>query len=237
MNGRRFPIGAVAALVLVTVVSMGSPIAREGTAPSGGVAATVISLPKPVLTGGMTLERAMAERRSIRALADAPIPVQSLSRLLWAAQGLTDDKGHRTVPSARATYPMDVIAVVGNVTGVPAGVYRFDPATHALTLRTAGDQRQAFVDAAIQQPWIPVAAVVFVITGTPERAREKMGERAGQFIGLEAGLSAQNVMLEVTSLGLGSTFVGGFDGAKAAVFLGLLPGETVHAILPVGVRK
>ncbi len=237
MNDRRLHSRVGAAVAVAMLVSMACPIARAATPAGTGPAADVVSLPKPVLTGGMTLERAMAERRSIRDLKDAPIPMQSLSMLLWAAQGVTDANGHRTTPSARATYPLDVIAIVGNVTGVPAGVYRFDPAAHSLTRMAVGDQRKALVKEAIGQDWIPAAAVLFAITGTPERARAKMGDRAAQFTGLEAGLAAQNLLLEVTSLGLGSTFVGGFDGAKAAIFLGLPAGETVHAILPVGVRK
>ena len=54
------------------------------------------------------------------------------------------------------------------------------------------------------------------VLSTPERARAKMGDRAGQFAGLESGLAAQNVLLQVTTLGLGSTFVGGFDPALGA---------------------
>jgi SagB-type dehydrogenase family enzyme len=196
-----------------------------------------VALPAPDRAGTVPLEQAMATRRSIRTLSGDPIPVAALSQLLWAAQGVTDDQGHRTTPSARATYPLDVLAVVGKVEGMAPGLYRYDPAGHALLPIRKGDHLDAFVDAAFGQDWARKAAVILAVVATPERARAKMGDRAGRFAGLESGLAAQNVLLQVTTLGLGATFVGGFDPAKAASFLGLLPGQTVHAILPIGVRK
>lgn len=237
MNGRIKAAGlgmlATAAL-LATMLAAAPATAREAVKAAKDAP---IALPAPDRQGTMSLERAMATRRSIRALSGAAIPVAALSQLLWAAQGVTDGQGHRTTPSARATYPLDVFAVVGRVDGVPAGVYRYDPAAHALAPMAAGDRLGAFVDAAFGQAWARDAAVILAIAATPERARAKMGDRAGQFAGLESGLAAQNVLLQVTTLGLGSTFVGGFDATKAAAFLGLPPGQTVHAILPIGVRK
>lgn len=234
MDGRwsRWLVGAGVASVLAA--GAGRPSAMEGVA---SPVADAVVLPRPDLEGGMSVERALAERRSVRTLADAPIPRASLSRLVWAAQGVTDDKGHRTTPSGRATYPLDVYAVVGNVTDVAPGIYRYDPVGHALLPRQAGDRRQAFVTEAVGQSWIEKAAVILVVTGTPERARAKMGDRVAVYTPLEAGLASQNVLLEVVSLGLGATFVGGFDPAKAAAFLQLAPGENAYAVLPVGVRQ
>src|SRR5512140_2134176 len=66
--------------------------------------AQITSLPAPDKTGGMSLTQALATRRSIRSFNSTPLTQQQLSQLLWAAQGVTDAKGHRTAPSAHAQY-------------------------------------------------------------------------------------------------------------------------------------
>ena len=45
---------------------------------------------------------------------------------------------------------------------------------------------------------------------------EKMKDRAGAFMNVEAGLATQGLFLQATSMGLGSTFVGGFTPRDAA---------------------
>jgi hypothetical protein len=55
-----------------------------------------ITLPAPDTSGGMTLNQALATRRSVRAFNDAPLTDAQVSQLLWAAQGVTSSKGQRT---------------------------------------------------------------------------------------------------------------------------------------------
>ena len=204
--------------------------------PAAGLAGSRASVPLPAVKADapFPLEKAMKVRRSTRALKETPVSLDAVARLAWAAQGVTDDKGHRTTPSARATYPLDVYVVAGAVTGLPAGVYRYVPATHSLEPVSQGDRRKEMVDAAIGQAWVAKAPVSLVITATPERAREKMGGNAPRFAPVEAGLAAQDVLLEEVSLGLGGTYVGGFDSEKLRTFLGLPTGTEPWAVLPAG---
>jgi SagB-type dehydrogenase family enzyme len=53
--------------------------------------------------------------------------MQQVAQLLWAAQGITDSEGRRTAPSAGALYPLEVYLVAGNVEGLSAGVYKYEP--------------------------------------------------------------------------------------------------------------
>lgn len=200
-------------------------------------AAAEVALPAPRLDATATLEQALKTRRSVRDLAATPLTLDELSRLLWAAQGVVDDKGHRTTPSARATYPLDVWVIAGSVTGLPAGVYLYVPARHALVPRGTGDRRAELVAKVVKQPWIATAPASLVVTATPERAREKMGDRAGHFAPVEAGIAAQNVLLEQVALGLAGTYVGGFDPKALSEFLGLPPGTEAWALLPAGRKK
>lgn len=63
------------------------------------------------------------------------------SQLLWAAGGITDNRGFkRAAPSAGALYPMDLYALVGRggVEQMEAGVYRYE---HLLSPLIQGDNK------------------------------------------------------------------------------------------------
>ncbi len=184
----------------------------------------------------MAVEKALKERRSLRTPAETPLTVQDVGQLCWAAQGVTDDHGHRTAPSALATYPLELYVIAGNVTGLGPGFYHYEPAKHALRLVTAGDKRAELESKAIGQGWADKAPAIFVVTGSVDKMA-KMKERAAQFMYTEVGLAAQGFFLEATALGLGSTFVGGFKPAEARTVLGLARGEEVLAVLPVGHKR
>ena len=71
--------------------------------------------------------------------------------------------------------------------------------------------------------------VVYVMSG--ERAR-RLGALAERFSAMEVGFAAQNLYLQAASLGLGTTFMAGFnDSAMTRV---LPAGERALGIMPVG---
>lgn len=49
-----------------------------------------IELPKPQSTGKITVEEAIARRRSARDFEQKPIKLEHISQILWAAQGITE---------------------------------------------------------------------------------------------------------------------------------------------------
>ena len=85
----------------------------------------------------------------------------------------------------------------------------------------------------VKPGWV-VAPAILVITGREAVTRKKYGSRAGQFVLLEAGHSAQNVLLQAVALDLGATVVGGFDGSRIARLLDLDRGEEALVLVPVG---
>jgi len=205
-------------------------VAAEATAPA------TIALPAPQTDGKVAIEKALATRRSVRTIAPTALPLAQVGQLCWAAQGVTDDKGHRTAPSAHAAYPLELYVIAGAVEGLTPGVYHYVPAGHTLQPVTSGDQRADFVTKAVGQEWIKQAPAVLVITGNAEKMG-KMRERGVSFMWVEAGLAAQGFFLQATALGLGSTYVGGFDPAAARTALGLPATEEVLAVLPVGRKQ
>jgi len=208
---------------------------------AAAVSAEPVVLPSAQVTGAVSIEQALATRRSVRGMADRPLTLAEVGQLCWSAQGVTDEKGHRTAPSAMATYPLEVYLVADAVTGLEPGVYRYQPADHTLVVHAgaaavAPPLRDAFVEKAIGQDWITTAPAILVITGTAARMGERFVERRRDFMCVEAGLAAQGFFLQATALGLCSTYVGGFDPEGARAFLGLPAGEDVLAVLPVGGR-
>lgn len=215
--------------LLVALVLAAAPVAPS-------TAEVAVALPAAKTDGKVSVEKALKTRRTLRTPAAKALPLTDVGQLCWAAQGVTDDKGHRTAPSARATYALELYVLAGNVTGLPAGLYRYRPEKHDLVRVTEGDQRKDFVQAAIGQGWIENAPVVFVVTGSAERQRPKIAERNAEFLAVETGLAAQGLFLQATALGLGGTFVGGFKPDAARAFLKLPATEDVFAVLPIGAK-
>ena len=196
---------------------------------------TAITLPVPRLDGSISVEQALHDRRSLRSPAVTPLTLAEVGQLCWAAQGVTDAKGHRTAPSAMALYPLELYVLAGTVTDLAPGFYHYDPATHSLQLVATGDKRAEFNEQAVGQDWISGAPAIFVITGSVGKLT-RMKDRGRPYMYVEAGLAAQGFFLQATALGLGSTYVGGFSPQEARLALGLPESEEVIGVLPVGHR-
>jgi SagB-type dehydrogenase family enzyme len=197
----------------------------------------VISLPDPRRDGTFALERSLAARRSLRRFAAEPLALGSVSQLLWAAQGISHPDGLRTAPSAGALYPLEILLVVGAVSDLQPGVYRYDPRHHRLSMILSSDRRARIADAALGQSWIAEAPAILVVTAIYERTAVKYGDRAERYVHIEVGHAAQNVYLQAEALGLGTTMVGAFRDAALARVLELATREKPLALLPVGRRK
>ncbi len=204
----------------------------EGAATAG--ANGEVALPAPRLEGEVPVERALAERRSVRAFAAEPLSLSAVSQLLWAAQGITDSEGRRTAPSAGALYPLEAFLVAGDVSGLPAGVYRYDPRRHRLTRTAEGDVRPRVADAALDQDWVAEAPAIVVLAAVYQRTARKYRERAPRYVHMEVGHAAQNVYLQALAMGLGTTMVGAFRDAELARALGPMGRAKPLGLLPVG---
>jgi len=203
---------------------------------AGGAAAETVDLPRPRLDGGLSVERAIAQRRTVREFAPAPLSLAQVGQLLWAAQGITRDDGRRTAPSAGARYPLQVYLVAGSVTGLTPGVYRYEPATQRLHPVAAGDRRADLASAAVGQSWIARAPAILVFGAIESRTTRKYGARGVRYVHMEAGHAAQNVLLQAESLGLAAAPVGAFRDERVAALVGLGRDERPLYLLPVGGR-
>ena len=216
-------------LILAVLMANFAASAEGGT----GSAAPGVSLPAPPAAGTMSLEEALAHRHSVREFVSGAPTLDEVSRLVWAAQGVTA-QGHRTAPSAGATYPLEVYLVAGDVKDLSAGVYRYRPGQHRLEAVSDGDIRRQLAEAAIDQKWVGQAAMVVVIAAVFERTTARYGKRGERYVHMEAGHAAENLLLEATALGLGATPVGAFNDSEVSRLLRLPSGEAPLYLIPVG---
>ncbi len=187
-----------------------------------------IQLPEPKYDGEVSVEKALLERRSIREYKEDSLTLSEISQILWAAQGITDPKtGHRTAPSARAMYLINVYLLPGKVIGLPMGLYRYQPQGHELIKIADGDMKSKLFDAAGQQP-IKNAPAALVICGLNTKTKNL------NWFYLETGHAAQNVYLEGVSLNIGTVVMGGFKEDAVKKALNLPTDETVIYIMPLG---
>jgi SagB-type dehydrogenase family enzyme len=187
-----------------------------------------IALPAPRKKSRVSIEQALERRRSARTFAPRALTEQELSQLLWAAQGITGPKGLRTAPSAGALYPLEIFVAL------PEGVYRYEPETHALHRTIGADVRPALGRAAVGQEHVASAPAVLVFTARIARTRVKYGARSEQYVFIESGHAAQNVLLQATAIALRGVPVGAFDEAEIRKILQLDPASTPTYLLPVG---
>lgn len=194
-----------------------------------------IKLPQPETKGTTSLEEAISERRSVRNFKREEVTAEELARLLWSAQGITGTKSmKRAAPSAGALYPLEVYAVVRDSSDISPAVYHYLPEEHELEAVAEGDLSEELAEAALKQMFIAEAPLSLVITGDYEVTASKYGDMAEQYVHLEAGHAAQNVLLQAESLGLGAVPVGAFneDGIKER--LNLPERQTPFYIIPIG---
>lgn len=195
---------------------------------------TDIILPQPRHKSDITLEETMLLVKSVRRYSNAALTLQQISQLLWAAQGVKNAAGKRTVPSAGATYPLEVYAVIGNAEGIACGVYKYNPFKHCLSKTQAGDIRQNLSLAALGQESVAQAPISIVIAAVRERTTERYGKRGIRYVDMEVGHAAQNVCLQAVALGLGTVMVGAFDDNDVTGVLKLPDNEIPLYIIPTG---
>lgn len=248
---RKLGFFIIAGFALLAVATMA---VSENSSLSRADASKAIKLAEPRTDGGISVEKALDERRSIRSFGKEGLTLDEVSQLLWAAQGVTDDKGHRTAPSAMARYPLQVYLLAGNVTGLPSGVYRYSPQGHNLTVVTLGKIDEYYNATSGFEAWIKTAPAIFVITGELSgmnqmpaiqmpRNQTSRNQTLGdpmprpdlsRWVYIEAGAAAENLLLQVVSLDLASTYTAGFDANETEELLGLPNGEVPIGVLPVG---
>jgi SagB-type dehydrogenase family enzyme len=195
-----------------------------------------VPLPPPSRKGMVSLEEAIARRRSIRDFAPEPLSQSQLSQVLWAAQGLSKVGRYRTVPSAGATYPLEIFVAGGEkgIDGIGEGVYQYNVESHSLARHYKGDVRRELALAAMDQRSICEAPVDIIICAVYSRTLSGYGDRGERYVHMEVGHAGQNIYLQATALGLATVAVGAFHDEQVRQVLRLNEEYKPLYIMPVG---
>jgi len=176
-----------------------------------------VDLPAPesLKINPVSILDAINTRRSLRKFSNTPLSLEELTWLLWASQGVQEQRPHftlRTVPSAGARHPFDTYLAVTNVTGLKPGLYRYLALSHQLVLvRENGDIGPQLVDACLNQKWMAAAAVTFLWVAVPYRTTWRYSERGWRYILLDAGHVCQNLYLACQAIDAGCCAVDAYD--------------------------
>jgi SagB-type dehydrogenase family enzyme len=218
----------VSLLVFLVRVALSSAIGRT-MVQTKSVSAKIVQLPAPEQNGKMSVEEALARRRSVREFRRESLTERELSQLLWAAQGITHPDGLRTAPSAGALYPLEIYVATSS------GFYHYQPRPHRLIQFSDRDPRALLRHAALDQEAISQAPTVFVIAAVYERTSRKYGAaRTPRYVHMEVGHAAENLLLEAVALGLGGVTIGAFDDNAVRNALALPADCRPLYLVPVG---
>ena len=216
------------------------PLRPDRNSPHG-----LVSLPSPQLQGKFSLEETIVRRRSVRRYRREPLDLSQLAQVLWSAQGITGSGRLRAVPSAGATYPLEVFVVMGRkgviirepkqpATELQAGVYRYQVDSHSLDLHKAGELRPELARASLDQEFIIDAPVDIVLCALYHRTFGRYGRRADRYVHMEVGHAGQNIHLQAVALGLATVEIGAFRDEEVSEVLGLEEHIKPLYIMPVG---
>ncbi|MCX6984061.1 MAG: SagB/ThcOx family dehydrogenase [Lentisphaerae bacterium] len=166
-----------------------------------------ISLPAPKMDGGKTLMQALKERQTSRAYSLKKLPLQLISNLLWAADGINRaDSGKRTAPSTRNWQEIDIYVVLEE------GAFLFDAKENTLKAIVKQDLRKMTGT----QDFVPTAPMNLVFVADTDKMKGASPEDQLLYAGADTGFISQNVYLFCASEGL-ATVVRGLIGDKKAL--------------------
>ncbi len=195
--------------------------------PARGDAATAITLPAPLREGGASLAEALDKRGSSREYRSDPLPLATLSGLLWAANGINRQGTGHTAPSALNAQEIDIIVAL------PQGAYRFDAKAHALELVCASDVRRVTG----YQDFVDTAALDLVYVADHGRMKRVPVAQRNSFASVAAGAIAQNVYLYCAGQGLSTVLRAWIDREAVSTALGLPHDQEVLLSQTVGFGK
>lgn len=179
----------------------------------------------------------LQNRRSVRKFSHTALPLQALSYMLWAGQGVTAAAGNhllRTAPSAGALYPVETYISVQRVEGLKEGIYHLDIAGFELELLTPGNHADDIALACLNQHFLGKAAAVFIWSAMYRRNFCKYGDRGLRYIYMDVGHICQNVLLAAEANGCGTCPVAAFFDDELNSILGI-DGQEEGALYLAGV--
>lgn len=202
-----------------------------------------LALPPPVELR-IGLSDAIRGRYSCRRFAADSVSLEAAATILFSAYGnlgiapfAGTEMVTRPVPSGGGLYPLELYAIILNVTGLSGGVYHYNALSHLLErIRDGSVPTNLLSELFMGQPYVAQSGLVLVLTGVFARSLWKYEDRGYRYMLFEAGHAAQNANLAASALGLGSVNLGGFFDVDLLSLL-LLDGEDEAPLYAVAIGQ
>jgi SagB-type dehydrogenase family enzyme len=184
-----------------------------------------LPLPRDVPQTGVAALSAISEP-TLSSRVDSVPDLQDLARILYFSAGITKQRKSpggeiyfRAAACTGALYEIELYVVTGDVPGLDAGVYHFNPADVSLRLLRRGDFRRNLAGATAIESAVAHAPATIICTGTYWRNAWKYQARAYRHFGWDNGTLLAN-MLAVSAA----------SGLPAEIVLGFVDGEVNHLL-------
>jgi SagB-type dehydrogenase family enzyme len=203
-----------------------------------------ILLPRDVPQTGVAALSAISEPgRS--SLVDSVPNLKDLARILYFSAGITKQRTSpggaiyfRAAACTGALYEIELYVVTGDLTGLEAGVYHFNPGDVSLRLLRKGDFRGSLAQATAMEPAVAHAPATIICTGTYWRNAWKYQARTYRHFGWDNGTLLANLLAISVASGLPAEIVLGFVDAEVNSILDLdTRREVAVSIVPIGYRS
>jgi SagB-type dehydrogenase family enzyme len=213
--------------VYPTAVLLGWLILTLSPASSPAQELQAIRLLPPQTDIGRPLMQALKNRSTSREFSAAPLPIQVLSNLLWAAFGINrPDSGKRTAPSARNWQEIDIYVATAQ------GLYVYNAKAHQLNPILREDVRAQTGT----QPFVKDAPLGLVYVADMAKTGNESGDR-DLYLGADTGFIAENVYLFCASEGLAVVVRGSIDRAALSKVMRLRATQKITLAQTVGYAK
>ena len=199
----------------------------------------------------LPLDRSYRSVPALSAIADdltdddgsAAVPnVETLARVLYYTAGVTRRRDYpwgevhfRAAACTGALYHIEIYLVCGDLEGLPAGVYHFEPQSEAVTLLRKGDFRGTLVDATGGVASVARAPAVMLFTDVFWRNACKYQAREYRHAFWDSGTMLSHTLALASGAGLPAHAVTGFVDHEVNGLLGLDTSKEVALVMvPVG---
>jgi nitroreductase len=215
MRFKRWTFGLCLPALAATVLGLSGLSAQSVT----------LALPEARKEGGLPLMEALAARHSTREYSGREIPLQVLSDLLWAADGVNrSESGGRTAPSAHDRREIDLYVIT------PEAYYLYLPTDHSLRFLGKTDLRKL----AGTQDYVATAPLNLIYVADFARVPDTTDEERVFYGAAATGFIAQNVYLFCASAGLGTVVRASIDEQELGDALKLRPEQKIMLAQSVG---
>jgi nitroreductase len=184
-----------------------------------------LQLLKPPEGTGNSFLQLLWKRKSSREFSPAPLSLEVLSNLLWAAWGINRPDGRRTAPTASNRQEIDVYAATAG------GLFLYEAKTNRLNPVLAEDIRGM---TSSRQTFVKDVPVNLIYVADYAKMGKVPDEMKGIYSAAATGFISQNVYLYCASEGLSTVVRGSIDRSTLARVMKLRADQRIVLAQSVG---